>query len=202
MISFINSNNKLNENKNSLLVTYPRTVNIIFGNYPYPDIINNMIISIKNNIDPDISYGTNVKANMTAWNHFINDNLFSKFLTHVINTHQISHPDYFQYFLERYHITNAWGNEVKNGDSINAHTHSDIHGILYLTKGTDLILPELNLKITPNPGDYYLFPPEILHGTEEHKDELNRYCIVFNIQEKDAKWDFKKRYDELQSQNS
>ena len=62
MISFINSNDKLNENKNSISITYPRTVNIIFGNYPYPEHIHNMIINIKQNINPDLSYGTNVKA--------------------------------------------------------------------------------------------------------------------------------------------
>jgi|TARA_R100001509_G_scaffold75539_1_gene42237 hypothetical protein len=201
MISFINSNNKLNENKNSISVTYPRTVNIIFGNYPYPEHLHNMIINIKQNINPDLSYGTNVKAGMTDWSHFAEDPIFNNFLTHLINTHQTSHPDLFQYFLERFRILNAWGNEVKKGESINLHTHSELHGILYLTKGTDLILPELNLKINPEPGNYYLFPPEILHGTEEHKDESNRYCIVFNIAEKDEKWDFKKRYDELQSQN-
>ena len=38
MINFINKNNKLNEVKNSLIITYPRTVNIIFGHYPYPEI--------------------------------------------------------------------------------------------------------------------------------------------------------------------
>ena len=27
------------------------------------------------------------------------------------------------------------------------------------------------LKITPQPGDYYIFPPEILHGFEEYKEE-------------------------------
>ena len=63
---------------------------------------------------------------------------------------------------------------------------------MYLTKGTDLILPDLNLKIKPEPGNYYLFPPEVIHGTEKHEDEKHRYCIVFNIEEKNEKWDFKK----------
>ncbi len=31
---------------NSINITYPRTVNIIFGNYPYIDVINNLIIDI------------------------------------------------------------------------------------------------------------------------------------------------------------
>jgi hypothetical protein len=46
MISIL-SHNKLNENKNSLNITYPRTVNIIFGHYDYVDVINNLIIDIK-----------------------------------------------------------------------------------------------------------------------------------------------------------
>jgi len=50
MINFIKKNNKLNETKNSLVITYPRTVNIIFGNYPYPEKIHNFIIEIKNNL--------------------------------------------------------------------------------------------------------------------------------------------------------
>ena len=37
MINLIDKNNKLSENKNSLVVTYPRTVHILFGNYPYPE---------------------------------------------------------------------------------------------------------------------------------------------------------------------
>ena len=47
MINLINKNNKLNENKNSLVITYPRTVHIIFGNYPYPEKIHNFILEIK-----------------------------------------------------------------------------------------------------------------------------------------------------------
>ena len=56
-----------------------------------------------------------------------------------------------------------------------------MHGILYLTKGCDLILPDLNLKITPEPGDYYIFPPEILHGFDKYEGETNRYSLIFNI---------------------
>ena len=43
MISLLDKNNKLNEHKSSLSITYPRTVNIIFGNYSYPEIIHKFI---------------------------------------------------------------------------------------------------------------------------------------------------------------
>tara|TARA_R110002111_G_scaffold39927_2_gene75033 strand:+ start:212 stop:820 length:609 start_codon:yes stop_codon:yes gene_type:complete len=185
MINLIDKNNQLDETRNSLIVTYPRTVNIIFGNYPYIDVINNLIIDIKNNLDSNMENYTNVKGGMTDWHYFIDKPLFKNFMVYLINKHQKSHSNIFEYFLEKNTIKEAWGNEIKKGDSLNFHTHTCLHGILYLTKGCDLILPELNLKITPEPGDYYIFPPEILHGFDKYKDEKNRYSLIFNIEQGD-----------------
>lgn len=183
MISLFNKNDQLGEHKNSLNVTYPRSVNIIFGTYPYPDVIHNFIISIKNNLNPKMKNYTNVKGGMTDWNYFIDKPEFINFMTFLINKHQTTHPSIFQHFLEKKTIRNAWGNEIKKGDSLNYHTHPCLHGILYLTKGCDLIVPELNLKITPEPGDYYIFPPEILHGFNLYEEDSNRYSLIFNIVE-------------------
>ena len=195
MISLI-SNNKLDENKNSFTVTYPRTVNIIFGNYDYPDIINNLIIDIKNNLDPKMQNFTNVKGGMTSWTHFNNNKMFKDFIIHLINKYQVTHSNLFQYFLEKKTIESAWGNEIKKGDSLKYHTHTCWHGILYLTQGCDLNLPELNLKITPQPGDYYIFPPEILHGFDQYLGEKNRYSLIFNIVEKEDNFNFSKKLEE------
>ena len=74
--------------------------------------------------------------------------------------------------------------------------------MLYLTKGCDLILPELNLKITPQPGDYYIFPPEILHGFENYDSNYNRYSLIFNIADNNT-FDFLKKIKEKnERQNS
>ena len=197
MISLLDTNNKLNEHTNSLTVTYPRTINIIFGNYPYIDVINNLIIDIKNNLDSNMKNYTNVKGGMTDWNYFIDKPLFKNFMVYLINKHQVTYSDIFEYFLEKKTIENAWGNEIKKGDSLNFHSHPCLHGILYLTTGCDLILPELNLKITPQPGDYYIFPPEILHGFEEYKEEKNRYSLIFNIQQIENKFNFDKKWEKL-----
>jgi|TARA_A100000171_G_C2082054_1_gene120197 quercetin dioxygenase-like cupin family protein len=185
MISLLEPNNKLNEHKNSLTVTYPRTVNIIYGHYPYPDIIHNFIVDIKNNLDPDMKNYTHVKGGMTNWNYFVDKPNFVNFITYLINKYQTTHTDIFQHFLEKRTIENAWGNEIKKGDSLEYHIHHCVHGILYLTKGCDLILPELNLKITPEPGDYYIFAPEILHGFDAYEEDKNRYSLIFNIAPKD-----------------
>ena len=196
MISLLDTNNKLNEHTNSLTVTYPRTINIIFGNYPYIDVINNLIIDIKNNLDSNMENYTNVKGGMTDWHYFIDKPLFKNFMVYLINKHQVTHSDIFEYFLEKNTIQNAWGNEIKKGDSLNVHSHPCLHGVLYLTTGCDLILPELNIKITPEPGDYYIFPPNILHGFDKYKGEKNRYSLIFNIQQKNH-FEYAKKVKEL-----
>jgi hypothetical protein len=198
MIEFI-KNQKLNENKNSINISYPRNVNIIFGNYAYPDIINNFLITIKNNLNPKMENYTNVKGGMTDWNYFVDKPEFINFITYLINTYQTTHPDLFEYFLEKKNIGSAWGNEIKPGDSLKYHIHPCYHGILYLSGGCDLMLPELNIKITPKPGDYYIFPPEILHGFEPNKQDKNRYSIIFNIEQIDDSFKLSKKLEYLET---
>ena len=192
MISIL-SNSKIDESKNSINITYPRNVNIIFGHYAYPDIIHNFILQIKDNLDPNMLNYSNVKGGRTNWKFFLNEPSFKKFFYHIVNKHQLSHPHLFEYFLERYELFDAWGNEIKPKDYVEFHMHHCYHGILYLTEGCDLILPELNIKITPKPGDYYIFPPEILHGFDEYKGQNNRYSLVFNIFENKNKFKFKNK---------
>jgi len=195
MISLLTKNNKLNEVKNSLTITYPRTINILHGNYPYPHVVHNFILDIQNNLNPAMKNYTNVKGGMTNWNYFLDKHEFVDFISYLINKNQNAQPDRIKYFEERKTIENAWGNEIKKGDSLNYHAHPCLHGILYLTKGCDLILPELNLKISPEPGDYYVFPPEILHGFDISTEEQNRYSLIFNIVEKNQ-FEFNKKLKE------
>ena len=154
-------------------------------------------MEIKNNLNTEMKNHTNVKGGMTNWDYFLNKDIFNKFLTFIINKHQISHPHLFKYFLEKYTVKEAWGNQIQKNDSLDNHTHSCWHGILYLTKGCDLIFPELNLKITPEPGDYYIFPPEILHGFNKCEEENNRYSLIFNLEQKETKFNFSKKIKNL-----
>ena len=140
---------------------------------------------------------TNVKGGMTDWNYFLDKPEFNEFMAYVINKHQTTHSNLFEYFFEKNMVINSWGNEIKPGDSLNYHNHSCFHGILYLTKGCDLILPELNLKITPEPGDYYIFPPEIEHGFDTYEGEKNRYSLIFNIMQNNNSFEFYKKIKKL-----
>ena len=192
-------NSKINTINNSIDITYPRNVNIIFGNYSYPDIINNFLINIKNNLNPKMKNYTNVKGGMTDWDYFIDKPEFINFITYLINKYQSTNPNLFKYFLEKRTIELAWGNEIKPGDSLDYHTHPCYHGILYLSDGCDLILPELNLKITPKPGDYYIFPPEIIHGFQKYEGENTRYSLIFNIIQESKIFKFNKKTDTMKN---
>lgn len=200
MISLLHKNNKLKETKNSLNISYTRHVNIICGYYPYLKIINKFILQIKNNLSSKMKNYTNVKGGMTDWYYFLNKPDFVDFITYIINKHQISHPDIFLHFLERLTIKEAWGNEIKKGDSLNYHKHPCMHGILYLTEGKDLILPELNIKISPRPGDYYIFPPEIYHGFDICEEDYSRYSLIFNIVQKNQ-FEYDKKIEMLEKKN-
>ena len=65
-----------------------------------------------------------------------------------------------------------------------------------MVKGCDLYLPELNLKITPKPGDYYIFPPEVVHGFDIYEGDLNRYSLVFNIKKHNSAFLHENNYEE------
>ena len=166
---------------NSLMVTYPRTVQITFGHYPYADHVENLKNEIRNNLTEELEDATYVRGKMTPWNYFIDNPLITKFVNHCINTHQLTNPELFRYFYQKQIIQNLWGIELGKGDRVDQHHHTTFHGLFYLTEGNPLVLPQLQMEITPKPGDYYFFPPGIEHYVEEVKDDNKRYTIVFNI---------------------
>tara|TARA_R110000823_G_scaffold292280_1_gene411073 strand:- start:827 stop:1429 length:603 start_codon:yes stop_codon:yes gene_type:complete len=192
----LNSTNKLLPNSSSIMVSYLRPVQISFGNYPYIEDLYNFITIIKNSLLDSEYCATNVLGGKTDWNLFNEHPLFIKFLTWFINKHQLTNP-WLSFFKDRRQITNAWGNELKKDHSVKMHEHPEHHGILYLTKGAPLIVPELELEIHPEPGDYYFFPPLIKHYVDKIIEEgPARYNVIFNIAEKND-WEKNKTINEI-----
>ena len=188
MFELIDKKDPSLQQSKSLNITYPRTVNILYGNYPIIEDHLNMIQDIKNNIEKKHSYVSNVKGGKTDWRIYVDHPFTKKFIDFCILKHQITHPNIFKNFYSNYNVLDGWGNEVKQNDFIDFHNHGHLHCVLYLTGGEPLLLPELNLKIHPYPGDYYFFPPNILHGTEKSKSEKNRYTFILNF-ERIRPWD-------------
>ena len=131
MISLLDKDNKLNQDSSSLNISYKRNVNIIFGSYPYPDIIHNLIMSIRSNLKDELESYTNVQGGRTDWKYFLDKPDFINFISFLINKHQVSHPGLFKHFFEKRTIQDAWGNEIKKGDSVNYHTHISSRNITW-----------------------------------------------------------------------
>ena len=185
MINIIDKHGIFNEQRTSINVSYIRNVNIIFGQYAFPDHIHNLMLEVKNNLDPKMKNYTHLKGGMTDWNHFKGHPLFENFLNFVIAKHTVSHPEIFLHFKDRFKVINAWGNQINKGDYLTSHIHTCYHGILYLSEGCPLQLPEINLEIIPEPGSFYIFPPYIFHGFNPSESEKPRYSLIFNIVESD-----------------
>tara|TARA_R100000231_G_C5306915_1_gene159252 strand:+ start:72 stop:659 length:588 start_codon:yes stop_codon:yes gene_type:complete len=195
MIEFIDKDPRLTHSQ-GIHITYPRHVLITFGNYPIVEDIHNFIIEIKKNLNKEESYQTNVKGKKTEWKLFNNHPLTTKFINFCINKHQLSNKNLFEYFYERKIIESCWGNELGKNDYVQLHDHNSYSCILYLTEGMPLCLPELNIKITPKPGDYYFFPPCIKHYVDVNTEDVKRYSIVINIID-NGNWQKQKYFDLL-----
>jgi len=165
----------------SLIVTYPRTIQISHGVYDNVIDMMNMCTMISQNIGKEEI--TNVYGGKTAWRFFNDKPEFIRFIDYVVNKHQNSNPFFNKQNWYSKNISfESWGNEIKKGDSVQMHTHKDHHLILYLTEGVPLILPELKMTIHPKKGHYYIFPPNVLHGVPKvEEDGKTRYCLVTNI---------------------
>jgi hypothetical protein len=175
----------------SMVVIYPRTIQISHGVYDNVVDMVNMCTMIAQNLDT--TELTNVYGGKTPWGFFNDKPEFTKFIDYVVNKHQNSNPFFNKSnWYNKNIIFESWGNEIKKGDSVAMHTHKDHHLILYLTEGAPLILPELKMTIHPKKGHYYIFPPHILHGVGKVEEETKtRYCLVSNLIEQ-ADWKTKK----------
>ena len=165
----------------SMVVTYPRTIQISYGVYDNVVDMMNMCAMIAQNLDT--TELTTVYGGKTPWGFFNDKPEFTRFIDYIVNKHQNSNQFFNKQNWYDKNITfDSWGNEIKKGDSVVMHDHKDHHLILSLTEGAPLVLPELKMTIIPKRGAYYIFPPNILHGVNKIEEETKtRYCLVTNI---------------------
>jgi len=181
----------------SIIVTYPRTIQISHGVYDNIVDMMNMCTMIAQNLNA--TELTNVYGGKTSWGFFNDKPEFKRFIDYVVNKHQNSNPFFNKNnWYDKKISYDSWGNEIKKGDSVVMHTHKDYHLILYLTEGAPLVLPELKITIMPKRGAYYIFPPNVLHGVGKVEEETKtRYCLVSNLIEV-PDWQLKKKLKELE----
>lgn len=146
-----------------------------FKNLSFVDILKK---EIKNNVGK-MDYKTNVKGRMTSFNHFSKNRIFSNLLKECIEiTHVLNLPKSI--------LTDAWGNILKKGDSVDAHAHyrCSISGVLYLTEnGPGTYFPQFNKTIEEKIGKVLLFSGSLLHEVPVYNGNEDRYTIAFNFEE-------------------
>lgn len=191
MIKLRNDNQFINRTRiTSFTATYPVTNTVYFGNYGHQGVLHNLKLKVKQNIKEEFSHKTYVRGGKTAWDCFLHDIDFSKFITDTFDLIKPAYCPNFKYDTDL-NIVEAWGNVLKKGEFVAPHVHGSKQGILYLTKGNPLILSESNIEINPEPGDFILAPANVYHYVEEVQTEEERINIVFNYS----------LYDEFRSVN-
>ena len=133
---------------------------ILTGKINDKDIINNLIHSVKNNKNEELSYKTNIKGHFTGFDTLIKNNYFLNFLNLIEENIKIIYPNNFI-------ISEAWGTICKIGEEITEHNHPGITGfcgILYLTEC--------------GPGTYF---KQYDLTIKEGSDVFDLYLIVLNI---------------------
>jgi hypothetical protein len=168
----------------SFTCIYPKTITLYVGNYTKLNILHNLKLKIKNNLSERNKNFTYVRGEMTDWNFLKHDKDFSVFFTEIMDQYRPIIGSDFIYNKEL-HVMEAWGNLLKKGDHVALHAHNSWHGILYLTEGTPLIFPELEINFTPKIGDWIISPSGLLHGTEKIESDEERINVVFNFDFKD-----------------
>jgi hypothetical protein len=146
-----------------------------FKNLDFVDILKK---EIKNSVG-SMDYKTNVKGKMTNFSKFTKNKIFNNLLEECIEiTHVLNLPKSI--------LTDAWGNILKKGDSVEVHSHykCSISGVLYLTEdGPGTYFPQFNKTIDEKIGKVLLFSGNLLHGVPIYNGNEDRYTIAFNFEE-------------------
>ena len=101
----------------SLVITYPRTVQISHGVYDNVVDMMNICTMISQNLDN--SEITNVYGGKTPWGFFNDKPEFTRFIDYIVNKHQNSNPFFNKSNWYNKNIRfDSWGNEIKKGDII------------------------------------------------------------------------------------
>jgi hypothetical protein len=150
---------------------------ILIGKINDQNIINNLIVTIKNTKDNELSYKTNVKGHFTGFQSLIENIDFFNFLKKI-------QPQIKFVFPENFIIQDAWGNILKKSEKVTEHNHSDsgFCGILYLTEGgPGTYFKEYDLLIKEEIGKFILFHPMLKHSVQEIDKDIERITVAFNM---------------------
>jgi hypothetical protein len=128
----------------------------------------------------ELNYLTNIKGLMTGWKFFNDDINFISALTQLIEyvDKKIN--------LKPYLLSESWGLELRQFDQTTFHEHNcQWSGVIYLNScNQELIFPEIEQNVKPEPGTFAIFSAFLKHGCYRKMDEGSKFGISFNMIEK------------------
>ena len=157
--------------------TIEKKVKIVSNDITDMSLCDKLIEKIKLNIDPTLSYKTNV-PHMTAFERFNGDPDFHNFL-------KLIQPDIKKIWQKSFIIKDSWGVIMNEGDSTDYHSHEGeataFCGVLYLTSGgPGTSFPEIKQVINSVKGRFILFNPIMKHFVAQSKIK-QRFSLAFNM---------------------
>tara|TARA_R100000656_G_scaffold88853_1_gene64514 strand:- start:1777 stop:2394 length:618 start_codon:yes stop_codon:yes gene_type:complete len=147
---------------------------------------------IKTNIDPKLSYKTNVYADMTHWDQFKQDEDFKKLLHRylVLCGEANLYPEHYDKVNDTYHflVQNAWGTLMKKNDRVKSHHHlgTDFASVLYFDSHASLNTDAGNFPTER--GLIITLPSYCFHSVAKITKDITRCTLAWN-------WSFAKSWD-------
>jgi len=127
-----------------------------------------------------LDYKTNIQGQMTTWHHFKNEPFFKDFLKILI-------PYYDRFKLHEWRkstamlsIKDAFAAILEKGGSVDEHTHmgASFSSALYFDDYADLQTDAGTFKTQR--GKVITLPGWCSHWVEPIKEDVKRYCLVWN----------------------
>jgi len=125
------------------------------------------------------NYLTNVRGLKTDWTFFVHDNNF------IASLVQLSEYVDQKVEVNPYFLREAWGVELRQFDHTTFHGHAcEWAGVIYLNScNQELIFPQIEQKVKPEPGAFALFSGFLKHGCYRKMDQGSKFGISFNMYE-------------------
>ena len=145
------------------------------------EVLNSLKSKIENNLEETNYNKTNVKAHMTSWNFFNEDEDFIFFFKSLVpDIRRLLGPQ------KSIYIHNAWGTMLSEGEHyVKRHEHKRVDffcGVLHLSdEGPGLYFEDFDETIQEEFGGYVLFHPDSYHEVKKFNYTKPRFSIAFNI---------------------
>ena len=155
---------------------------VLIGEINNFDLIDKLIIYLKKVIGNSLISGkTNVKAEHSDWQSFVQEPDFHYFL-------KIIHPFIHSIYKKNFIVREVWGNiySKKNHHAIkHSHKGSAFCGILYCTDGPGpgTYFHDYDITVNEKKGRFVLFSPLLYHSVSEFNYTKERITIAFNFDE-------------------